>query len=134
MSDSIRRVDRSRQLIPDFHLVTVGVAEEDKGFAGHEFPMVANRAASGADGGQRSVDVDRATQPEPKVNDAAGPAGLARLALEDKHVPAARRLCLDGVALLVNGDDAEHGLVKAQRTLRIADRERNVREAVRLDG
>jgi hypothetical protein len=133
VSDSTRRVDRSRQLIPNFHLVTVRVAEEDVGFAGHEFTMVANRAASGADGGQRSVDVNRATQPEPKVYDAAGPAGLARLTLEDKHVPAARRLCLDGVSLLVDGDDADHGLVKAQRTLRIADRERYVREAVRFD-
>jgi hypothetical protein len=96
--------------------------------------VVANRAASGPYGGQRLNDVSCATQTEPKVYNAAGPTGLARLALEDEHVPATRRLCLDEVALFVDRDDAEHGLVKAQGTLRIADSERNVREAVRLDG
>jgi hypothetical protein len=64
---------------------------------------------------------------------AAGPAGLTRFAFEDEHVPAARRLCLDRVALLVDSDDAEHGLVEAQGTLRIADGERHMREAVRPD-
>ena len=73
-------------------------------------------------------------QPKPEMYDPAGPARLARLALKDQHIPAARRLGLDEVALLVDGDDAEDGLVKAQRTLRITDGERNVREAVCFHG
>jgi hypothetical protein len=96
--------------------------------------VVANRAAGGPNGGQRSNDVIRATQPKPEVYDAAGLSGLARFALEDQHVPAAWRLGLDEVALLVDRNDAEDGLVKAQGTLRIADSERKVREAVRFDG
>ena len=90
--------------------------------------MVANRATSGPNGGQRSNDVRWATQSKPEVYNAAGPAGLSELALEDQHVPATRSLGLDEVGLFVNRDDAKDGLVKVQGTLRIANRERNVRE------
>lgn len=96
--------------------------------------MLANGAAGGPNGCQRSSNVGRATQPKPEMYDASNPARLARLALEDQHVPAARSLGLDEVVLFVDGDDAKDNLVKAQGTLRIADGKRNVREAVRLHG
>jgi hypothetical protein len=88
----------------------------------------------GANRSQCAGDVRRVAQPKPEVCDTADSAGLARLALEDQHIPAAWRLSLDEVASLVHRDDADDGLVKAQRTLRIANGERHVRQAVRLHG
>jgi len=126
VTNATRRINRRRQLVPNFDFVAVGIGKEDIRFAGHKFPVIANRAASGANRGQRLTDVSRATEPKPEVYDAAGPASLARLALEDQNVPTARRLSLDEVVLFVDRDDPDDGLVEAQGTLWIANGERNV--------
>ena len=73
-----------------------------------------------------------AAQPKPEVNDAANPAGLPWLALEDEHIPTARRLGLNEVTLLVNRDDSENGLVKPEGTQGVANSESNMCEAVGL--
>jgi hypothetical protein len=96
--------------------------------------VVANRTAGGPDGGERVHDVSRATQAEPEVHDATGLAGPARLALEDEHVAAARRLSLHEVPLFADRDDAEDRLIEGEGTLWIANGQRYVREAVRLHG
>ena len=92
--------------------------------------MVSNRSTGSLDGSQGLSDVSRAAQPKPEVNDAANPAGLPWLAFEDEHIPAALRLRLNEVTLLVNGDDAENGLVKPEGTKGVANSESNMCEAV----
>src|SRR5437867_12844748 len=127
---STGRVDGSRQFIPDLHFVAIGITEEHIRLPGHELAVVANLAARAPNRGQRVADVGRAPQPEAEMRHPAGLAGLARLAFEDEHIPAARRLGLDEVVLTVDGDDPEDRLVKAQGPPRVADGKRHVRESL----
>src|SRR2546427_10654184 len=100
------RVHRSRQLVPDLHLVAIGIDEENVGLARHELTVVADRASRGPDGGQGASDVARPSQPEPEGHDAAAPSGLSGLALEHEHVAAAWRLGLHELPPFVDEDHA----------------------------
>jgi hypothetical protein len=63
---------------------------------------------------------------------AARSPGQAGPPLEHQHVPSSRRLGLNEIAVLIDGNDAEDGLIKAKRSFRVANGERDVREAVRF--
>jgi len=74
--------------------------------------MVADRAAGGPDGGQRLRDVSWTTQSKPEMYDATDRTRSTGLALENQHVPAARSLSLNEVALFVDRNDPKDILVK----------------------
>src|SRR6476659_2722335 len=79
----IRRVDWSRKLIPDFHLVAIRIAEEHVGLPRNEFATIAHFAARCANGCQSPFDVCSSLQPEAEVRHSARLAGVPRLALEN---------------------------------------------------
>src|SRR4029453_10217366 len=89
---SIRRVDWSRQFVPDLHIVAIWILEEDVWLARNELAVLAHFAARCANGCQSSLDVCSAFQPEAEVSHAAGLTSVPRLALKDEHVAAAPRL------------------------------------------
>lgn len=131
--ESFGRIDRRRQLVPDFDLVAVGVAEEDVRLARNELAVIPDLAARFANRGEGALEVGRSGQPKPEMRDAADPAGLTRLALEHDHVTAARSLRLDEIVLLVDGHHPKDGFIEAERSSRIANGESDVRQAERLD-
>ena len=45
-----RRVDWSRQLVPELHLVAIGIREEHVRFTGHELTVAQHAAAGSLDG------------------------------------------------------------------------------------
>src|SRR5688572_15754284 len=67
------------------------------------------------------------------MDDATADAGLLGGALEGEDVVRAGALHLDRLVVAVVLLHAEDGLVEAQRSLGISHRQRDVREAVRLD-
>jgi hypothetical protein len=118
--------------MPDLDLVAVWIGEEDVGFPGTELTVAANAAAGRFDGLDGSRDVGGFRQPEAEVRHASRLAGMSS-ALEDEHVAAAGRLCLDEIGLFVDRDGAKDPTVELERALRVFDGQGNVRQAVRLN-
>src|SRR4030095_707150 len=121
------RIHRGWELVPDFHLVAIWIPEEDIWLARHELAVLAHFATCGTNGCQGPFDVCGTFQPEAEVHHTAVLTSVPRLTLEDEHVPAARRLRLNEVALHVDGYDTDHCVVEAERLLRIAYGEGDMR-------
>ena len=69
-------------------------------------------------------------EPEAEVRDAARLSDAAHGPLEHQYVACARRLRLDEVVVAVDRDGAEDGFIESERSLRIAHRQREMREPV----
>ena len=108
--------------------MSIGVIEEDVWFAGDELALVANDSARSLYSRARTCDIRRPSQSKPEMDHAALPSGTPGLALEDQHVTAAGSLGLHEIRILVDRYDSKDGLIETQGPLRIADRERDVRE------
>ena len=66
-----RRIDWSRKLVPDFHVVAIWILKEHVWLARNELAVLAHFAARCANGCQSSFDVCSAFQPEAEVSDSA---------------------------------------------------------------
>src|SRR5262245_36017722 len=70
-SAGLRRVDRGRELVPDFQLVAIRIRGKQIRLAGHEFAFVLDDATRFLDGPCCGIDVLRILKPEPEMRDAA---------------------------------------------------------------
>jgi hypothetical protein len=124
------RIDRRRELKPDFDFVSVGVGEENIGFAGNELANAGDLAAGLHDRLDGRLNVSWVDKPEAKMCNPAGFAGLRPVPLKHQDVAAAGCLGLNEISPSINRDYAENRLIKTQRPLGVMNRERNMRQPV----
>src|SRR5262249_11730875 len=128
-----RRIDRRGQLIPDFDFVAVGIRREEVWLTRHEFPLLSDRAPGFLHRAGRRADVFGLLQPESKMGDAAGLAGVPRALLQHDDVARPGRLQLREAVLPVHLHRAEDLGVEPGGAVDVPHRQRDVRQAVGLD-
>src|SRR3989449_4505625 len=128
---SLRWPSSGVRLIPNLDRVTVGVRREDVRSPGNELAGVDDLPAGAPDRLNGGVDVFRIPEAKTEVRHAFHFADMGLLPFENDHVMTARRLDLDHPRFAVYGLHAEDLLGESKALVRIANRQRNVRQPVR---
>ena len=116
---------------PEVHAVAMVHHETTTGLINNvkELADVVDRRACVNHGAFGPGNVRGALQTKAEMRDAAATAGVARRALEDNDIVAARRLHLDEIFGFVNWNHAKDAAVERERPLGIANGKRDVGEA-----
>ena len=129
-----RRIDRRRQLVPDFYLVPVRIGSEDVRLSRTEFSLTRDGATGTLDRSCRPIDISGTVEAESEMRNAARCAGLRCVRLfEHDDVARSGRLHLDEAVLPIYLHRAEDMSVKARCAVDVANGERDMGQTMRTN-
>jgi hypothetical protein len=128
-----RRIHRSRQFIPHFDFVAVGITEEQIRLARTKLTVAEDLSSGCFHRAERRIDIGRLDQPKTEMSHSSGKASLSWPLFKNEHVARAGCLRLNKAVFLVDRDDPEYFLVEPQRTFGISNRKSDVCQTVCSD-